>query len=231
MRALLLAAGLGTRLRPLTDTIPKCLVQVRGKPLLGYWFDMLFQGGVERILVNTHYLPDPVREFVANSSWHDRVDLAHEATLLGTAGTVLSNRLWLGRHAFILAHADNLTHFDVPSFIAAHHARPKGTAITMMTFTTDAPESCGIIEEDERGIVVAFHEKVRNPLGNHANAAVYILEPEVVDFIASLGKPIIDFSTEVIPAFLGRISTFHNQGYHRDIGTPESLERARQEFP
>src|SRR5688572_30374554 len=106
MRALLLAGGLGTRLRPLTDRIPKCLVPIHGKPLLEYWLDLLFQGGVETALVNTHYLPEPVRAFVEASHWRDRITLVHEDVLLGTGGTVLRNREFFGGEAFIVAHAD-----------------------------------------------------------------------------------------------------------------------------
>jgi mannose-1-phosphate guanylyltransferase len=78
--------------------------------------------------------------------------------------------------------------------------------------------------------VIRFHEKVTNPPGTRANAAVYIMEPDVVDFIASLGKAFVDLSTEVIPRFLGRITTFHNTDYHRDIGTCDSLRRAEAEY-
>ncbi len=100
-----------------------------------------------------------------------------------------------------------------------------------MTFYTDAPETCDIVDLDERGAVRTFHEKVANPPGNLANAAVYILAPAVMDFIAGLGKEVIDFSMEVLPHFLGRINTFHNGIYHRDIGTIESLMIAQSEYP
>jgi mannose-1-phosphate guanylyltransferase len=102
--------------------------------------------------------------------------------------------------------------------------------MTMMTFDTDAPQTCGIVETDTDDLVVRFHEKVANPPGTRANGAVYIFEPEVIAFIASLGKPIVDLSTEVIPHFLGRIATYHNSGYHRDIGSPESLRAAEREY-
>jgi len=230
MRALLLAAGLGTRLRPLTDRIPKCLVPICGKPLLAYWLDLLLTGGIEKVLVNTHYLPHTVSRFVAASSWCDRVTLVHEDKLLGTGGTVLRNRAFFGNEAFLVAHADNLTRFDIRAFVRRHATRPAGAMITMMTFRTDVPETCGIVEEDERGIVTAFHEKVPNPPGDHANAAVYIFEPGVVSFLESLHKDVIDLSTEVMPAFLGRMVAYHNTQYHRDIGSPESLERAHREF-
>ena len=230
MRALLLAAGFGTRLRPLTDTIPKCLVKIHGKPLLEYWLDLLLPRGIERVLVNTHYLPDAVQNFVTQSAWRDRITLVHEDVILGTGGTVLRNERFFGKAPFIVAHADNLSRFDVNAFVARHASRPPGVAITMMTFETDAPQTCGIIEQDSRGVVVAFHEKVANPPGRLANGAVYIFEPAVVDFLRDLGKEIIDLSTEVIPHFLGRICTFQNTVYHRDIGTLESLAKAEAEF-
>lgn len=230
MRALLLAAGLGTRLRPITDHLPKCLVPIHGKPLLEYWLEMLLPNGIERVLVNTHYLPHSVRELVAGSPRRDSIDMVHEDVLLGTGGTVLKNRDFLAGAPFMVVHADNLTRFDVGAFIGAHAARPAGVDITMMTFDTDMPQSCGIVELDERGIVMGFHEKVARPPSSRANAAVYIFEPSVTDFLASLGKDFIDISTEVLPRYLGRMQAFHNSDYHRDIGTPESLAAAEREF-
>lgn len=230
MRALLLAAGLGTRLRPITDHIPKCLVPIHGKPLLGYWLDMLLPNGVERVLVNTHYLPDAVCKFVAASAWRDSIEIVHEDVLLGTGGTVLRNRDFLGGGSFMVVHADNLSRFDVAAFIRAHEYRPAGVDITMMTFDTDVPQSCGIVELDLRGVVIKFHEKVAKPPSNHANAAVYIFESSVIDFLASLNRAVIDISTEVLPRYLGRMQAFHNADYHRDIGTPESLAIAEREF-
>lgn len=230
MRALLLAAGLGTRLRPLTDTVPKCLIPVRGRPLLDYWLELLVESGVERILVNSHYLPQQVRDFVARSPWKGSVVLVHEDNLLGTGGTVLRNRDYFGTQPFIVAHADNLTRFDVGAFRRRHASRPSGVEITMMTFEADSPSSCGIVEEDARGVVTVFHEKVANPPGNIANAAVYIFETAVVNFMESLGKDVIDLSTEVLPNFLGRICTYRNTDYHRDIGTLESLQKAEVEY-
>lgn len=230
MKALLLAAGLGTRLKPITDRIPKCLVPIHGKPLLAYWLDLLLPNGIEQVLINTHYLPDAVRTFIRNSPWRDKVLLVHEEALLGTGGTILKNREWFSGGPFLLAHADNLTRFDVRAFLYAHARRRAGIDITMMTFDTDAPQSCGIVEQDEHGVVVAFHEKSSAPPGNRANAAVYIFEPTVIEFLASLDKEFIDLSTEVLPKYLGRMQAFHNADYHRDIGTPESLRLAEQEF-
>lgn len=230
MRALLLAAGIGSRLRPITDTVPKCLVKIQGRPLLDYWLDLVFQGGIERVLLNTHWLAPQVQAHVMASPWANRIDQVYEATLLGTGGTVLANRDWFQNQSFLLAHADNLTDFDVAGLIAAHEGRLAGHAITMLGFRTDDPSSCGILELDRQNTVLAFHEKVANPPGNLANGAVYIFEPEVIDAIAALESPVVDLSTEIIPNYLGRILCVETDGYHRDIGNPESLRRANSEF-
>lgn len=230
MKAILLAAGLGTRLRPITDTLPKCLVPIHGRPLLEYWLDLLLESEISEVLVNIHYFPEQVRDFCQQSKWHHRIRLVHETDLLGTGGTVLRNRVFFGRDPILVAHADNLSRFSVKEFLGAHRKRSASTALTMMTFQTDSPESCGIVKLDQRGVVTEFHEKSANPPGNIANGAVYIFEPEVVDFMASLNKSFIDLSTEVIPQFVNRISTFQNAEYHRDIGTPLSLKLAHAEF-
>ena len=232
MRALLLAAGVGSRLRPITLTIPKCLVPIRGKPLLDYWLDALFAGGaVERVLINTHHLADRVEAHVARSPWRERIELVHEAELLGTGGTIKANRAFFGEESFLVAHADNLTEFDPLAFVAAHAGRPAHCAMTLLTFRTDDPRSCGIVELDGSRVVQAFHEKVEDPPDNLANAAVYMMTPEVAQFTAQFAGPFVDLSTEVIPAFVGRILAVETRGYHRDIGNRESLAKAESEFP
>lgn len=230
MRALALAAGRGERLRPLTESVPKCLVPIQGRPLLDYWLALLFGAGIERTLINTHWLADRVVEHVSRSPWRTRIDIVHEPELLGTGGTVLANSSYFGSSPFLLLHADNLAAFDVSRLMRAHAARPADCAITMLAFRTDDPGSCGILELGSEGRVVAFHEKVPDPPGNLANAAVYVIEPEVVAFIAGLGKPFVDFSTEVLPNFVGRMQAIEIDGYLRDIGTPESYRRAQLEF-
>jgi len=221
---------MGTRLRPLTNTTPKCLVPVQGRPLLDYWLELLFNGGIERVLINTHWLSAQVNSHVAGSPWQSRVDMVHEAHLLGTGGTILANRDWFGPGPFLVAHADNLTDFDVSGLIAAHRDRPAGCVMTMLAFRTDDPRSCGILELDAKNVVQAFHEKVANPPGNLANAAVYIFEPEIIAAAARLRKPEVDLSTEVIPGFTGRIFAVETKGYHRDIGSADSLLRANAEY-
>ncbi len=231
MRALLLAAGFGTRLRPLTDHLPKCLVPIHGRPLLDYWLETLLDHGVEKVLINTHYMAPMIQHYLNQTTWIPHITFVHEETLLGTGGTILHNRNFFNDEAFLVAHADNLTKFKLQAFVNQHAARPIETEMTMMVFETPDPQSCGIVSLDSQGVVQAFYEKVVNPPGGLANGAVYILEPSVLEWMASVGKKQIDLSTEVIPHFLGKIFTYHNRLYHRDIGTMKSWIEANHDFP
>ncbi|MDD4601664.1 MAG: nucleotidyltransferase family protein [Negativicutes bacterium] len=231
MRALLLAAGLGTRLQPITDTVPKCLIEIDGKPLLEYWVSMLYKGGVYPLLVNLYHHADKVINYINNSQYREYIMTVLEKELLGTGGTLLKNRDFFGNEPLMLVHADNLSVFDVRSFVNCHLNRPNGCEITMMTFKTSTPHTCGIIQTDEKGCVQDFYEKVTNPPSDMANGAVYIVEPSIFDYLVNLKKEFIDFSTEVIPHYMGRIYTFYNDVYHRDIGTIESYKAACKEFP
>lgn len=229
--ALLLAAGLGSRLAPLTGAVPKCLVPIGGQPLLGHWFDLLGKAGFAPLIVNTHHHAEAVRDFVAASRWRDKVLLRHEGNLLGTGGTLLANRGLLSDGGpFFVAHADNLSRFDVAAFLAAHLTRPAGCLLTMMLFRTPTPESCGIVELDARNVVIAFHEKSRTPPDDLANGAVYMMEPEAFRILEEGGRTAPDISLDLVPRCLGRIFTWRNDVYHRDIGTPESYAAAEREY-
>ncbi len=230
MRALLLSAGLGTRLRPLTRSIPKCIVPINGKPLMDYWLEMLCQGQITPILINLHYLPEKVMDHIGTSPWKSFIKTVKEEELLGTAGKIKKNRAFFGEEPVFMAHSDNLSLFDLNAFVRAHYLRPHHCELTMMTFETDTPKTCGIVELDRDNVVCAFHEKAANPPGNIANGAVYILEPSIFAFLENAGKKVMDFSTEVLPHYMGKINTFHNSQYHRDIGTPESYMKAQHDF-
>lgn len=228
MKALLLAAGLGTRLRPLTLDVPKCLVPINGRPLLEYWLEMIFNAGFGSVLLNLHHLPEKVRLFIENSPYKDRVTLVYEKQLLGTAGTLFHNREFFGNDRILLVHADNFSVFNMDAFVRSHQCRPKGCEMTMMTFRTDSPQSCGIVELDKNNVVQGFHEKVMDPPGELANGAVYLLEPSIFDFLKTIKQDEMDFSKHVLPRFIGKIYTFHNDQYHRDIGTLDSYNKAQE---
>ena len=229
MKALLLCAGVGARLRPVTSLVPKCLVPINGKPLLEYWLENLSAVGIEEFLINTHYLHEQVEEYVKNSKYRDKITLIYEEKLLNTGGTLLANREFFDDEAFMLVHADNLSFCDFKEFIESHEKRNSLCEITMMLFKSDNPSSCGIVELKDN-IVTQFHEKVDNPPSDLANGAVYICEVSLFEFLESLNKKDIDFSNDVLPKFMGRINTYLNSVYHRDIGTPQSYALSQIEI-
>ena len=226
MRALLLAAGLGTRLRPLTNTTPKCLVPIKDQALLDIWLERLTQAGVGSFLINTHYLSDQVESYIAASPYCGQVTLVREEKLLGTAGTLIANLDFFEGQDGLLIHADNYCLANIHDFIQAHRQRPPYCVMTMMTFRSETPESCGIVELDDDGVVAGFHEKVVNPPGDLANGAVYLLSAELIHALATDFYAVSDFSTEVLERLVGRIYTYETKQYFLDIGTPESYEKA-----
>lgn len=228
MRAILLAAGIGSRLRPITDTIPKCLVPINGRPLLDIWFENLSRAGVGPFLVNTHYLAEQVKAHVASGPYRDQVTLVHEPELLGTAGTLIANLDFFQGEDGMLIHADNYCLCDFRAFIRAHQCRPPGCVMTMMTFRTDDPSSCGIVELDEREVVVGFHEKVALPPGNLANGAVYLLSAESLERMEKVMYNVKDFSTEVLQRFMDQIYTYETAEIFLDVGTPEAYAKANK---
>jgi mannose-1-phosphate guanylyltransferase len=230
-RALLLAAGLGTRLRPLTLQTPKCLVSVLGEPLLARWLRQLEAAGCEAVLINTHYLADQVEAFVRDRPRSAlEVRTVYEPELLGTAGTLLANGAFFAEASGLLIHADNAMGGELGGLLATHAARPPECLLTMLTFPSDQPSSCGIVATDGRGVVTAFHEKVADPPGNCANGALYVFDPPFLNFLASMSPPPSDFSTEVIPRLMGRIQSWPTDEPYLDIGTPAALAAAQQLF-
>lgn len=228
MKAILLAAGFGTRLRPLTNTIPKCLVPMNGKPLLQIWLERLTKAGLNNFLINTHYLANRVEDFIGNSSFQNFCTIKHETELLGTAGTLIANLDYIVDEDVMLIHADNFCLANFSEFIEAHLNRPSGCLLTMMIFKTSTPESCGIVKLDEAKRVVEFHEKVKNPPSDLANGAIYILSSELIQLFKSEYKDTTDFSTEVIPQLMGKIYTYKTDNVFVDIGTPEAYAEANK---
>ena len=229
MRAMLLAAGLGTRLRPLTENTPKCLVPIKGQPLLGIWLERLTKAGITPFLINTHYMSSQVTDFIKNGPYSNQVTLVNELELQGTAGTLIKNLAFFKNEDGLLIHADNYCLADLASFQQAHRDRPKECLMTMMTFRTNDPSSCGIVDLDERGVVIDFHEKNASSLGDLANGAVYILSSELLkkledDFFAAK-----DFSIEVLNHFKGFIYTYETSEIFLDIGTPEKYNQANKQ--
>src|ERR1035437_8470402 len=182
MKAFLLAAGLGTRLRPLTDHTPKCLLPIRSRPLLSIWLSFLSENGIDEVLINTHYLAEKVRAWAAKENTPVRIHLVHEPELLGSAGTVLRNWEFVeGEESFFIFYADNLVRFDLSEIVSFHqtHSGP----LTIALFETSRPEQCGIIGLDPSGRILEFMEKPSQPKSNLANAGIYIARPSLRDYL------------------------------------------------
>ena len=224
MKAILLAAGYGTRLRPITDTTPKCLIPIGREPLLSIWLENIVRSSVSEVIVNTHYLHELVESHVRNSKFSKYVTISHETNLLGTAGTVIANRDFIGDDDCLLIHADNFTNTDLSKLIELHNSRPVVCEMSMLTFRTTTPESCGIVEIDKDNIVCEFYEKSSQDHGDLASGAVYALSNQLLRQLKSEK----DFSTEVIPHLMGKILAVESDGFFVDIGTPASLQYAEE---
>jgi mannose-1-phosphate guanylyltransferase len=228
VKAFLLAAGCGTRLRPLTDTLPKCLVLIAGKPLLLHWFQALADAGVSDVLVNTHYLASLV-EAVAES-WRGplRVTLSHEPELLGSGGTLVANRQFVaGQHDFLIVYADNLTNAPLRPLWDAH--QQSGAVLTTYVYETSKPREKGIcVLEPASDRIVGFEEKPLQPSSNIANAGIAVARHDIFDSMPA--TPPIDLSRDVMPALVGRMQAVRTTAYIRDIGSLADYEAARAEW-
>ena len=226
----MLAAGLGTRLRPLTDRVTKCLVPINGRPLLDYWVECLVDAGVTEARVNTHSHPEQVRAYLekVNASGRLCFTESFEPALLGSAGTIAANAdLADGSDDVIIIYADNFSDVDLTRMLAFH--RGHGDPFTMLLFRAPDPRACGIAEIDGLGKVISFVEKPAEPKSDLANGGVYIVTAEAYREIAALKA--FDIGFEVLPRFVGRMRGWPWEGYHLDIGTHEALARARRDAP
>lgn len=226
MKAILLAAGLGTRLSPLTDTVPKCLVPINGTPILELWLEKLFVAGIKRVLINAHYLQDLVTAYLDTSKYREFIELVYEPTLLGTAGTLLNNLSFLNQQDSLFMHGDNYTTANIKDFIEAHKNRPAHCLITMMVFKTIDPSSCGMLEIDAEGVVIGYEEKPRNSSSVWANGAVFILSKEFLGIVQREYRNAHDFSREILPNFIGRIYTHSAGDVFIDVGSPRTYQEA-----
>ncbi len=228
MKAFLLAAGLGTRLRPLTNSIPKCLVPIAGKPLLQWWFELLELHHVDEVLINLHYFSDRVREFAESYKGNLKIRLFHEETLLGSAGTLAANKEFVkDEKSFLILYADNLTNFNLSEFAKFHES--KNVPFSMALFRAANPTACGIAELNNENIIVEFVEKPKEPKSDLANAGIYIAAPEVLDLIPDLD--LADIGFHLLPQLQGKMAGMEIKDYLIDIGTLESLAKAEKDWP
>jgi mannose-1-phosphate guanylyltransferase len=239
VRAILLAAGKGTRLKPFTDTVPKCLMPIHGKTLLEIWLDLFEKYGISDVLINTHHHSAKVEGFIEDIIKHRRIKIitSHERELLGSGGTVFANRDFVAdTDDFIIAYADNLTDINLDKMIDSHRLfRSKGGIITIGLFRAPDPTSCGIVVFDEENRILDFTEKPINPKSNLANCGIYISTQEIFNYLdICMDKKkngVLDFGFHVLPELAGKMFGYEIKGYLRDIGTSNSYHKALEEWP
>ena len=159
-KALILAGGVGSRLRPVTDAIPKCLVPIGDRNLLDYWIDCLVESGISEARINSHAHAERVREYIksVNSTGRLRLEESYEPELLGSAGTVTANADFADfADEIVIIYADNLSDIDLRPLLTFH--RQHGDPLTMVLFRAPNPRACGIADLDGDGRIISFVEK------------------------------------------------------------------------
>src|ERR1700684_2866847 len=221
MRAMVLAAGLGTRLRPLTYEITKPMVPVLDRPVMAHILDLLDRHGFEQVIANLHYFPETIREHFG-----DRLEYRYEPELLGTAGGVRACADFFGDEPFLVISGDALTDIDLGSFLARHHA--SGGIATLAVKRVADTREFGVVLHDREGRITGFQEKPspEEALSDLGNCGIYIFDPRVFDYFPE--RPFVDWAQDVFPALLENDVPFHIHEvgeYWNDVG---SLGELRQ---
>lgn len=225
-KCILLAAGLGTRLRPITNNTPKCLVEIHGKPLLEHWLILLHKHGITNVLINTHHLSEQISSYIETLDTPLEVILSYEKDLLGSLGTITSNKnFYKDEECILVANADNLTNINLTKFIKCHFSHNFDATITLME--TINPRECGIVEMGNNNEIINYQEKPINPENNIANAGVYLFNSSIFKNLgARVGSS--DIGHDLLPNLIGRSYGYLLDEFIIDIGTKSSLDKARK---
>jgi len=228
MKAFLLAAGNGTRLRPLTDKVPKCLLPVRGVPLLEIWLNNCKVAGITDVMVNAHAHKEAIRHFATEQTTGVRLIVSEETELLGSAGTLAENREFVaGEKSFLVLYADVLTNVDLLRMLTFH--QQKHLAATLGIYQVPDPTRCGIVTMDENAVISDFVEKPTRPASNWAFSGVMVAGPELFDFLPDQ-RP-ADLGFDVLPRMVGKMAAYPISEYLLDIGTISNYEHAQRSWP
>lgn len=228
MKAFLLAAGHGTRLRPITDTIPKCLVPIRGEPLLKIWLDLCASFGVDEVLINVHAQQHIVQEFLQQHESPVRVTISEEKELLGSAGTIRAHRDWVARdESFWVFYADVLNCVNLGRMLTFHQERR--AAATIGVYRVPDPSRCGVVSVDAQGMVSDFVEKPARPTGNLVFSGIMVATPEFIHAIPEHHP--VDIGSHVLPLLVGRMAAYEIKEYLLDIGTMTNYQAAQSTWP
>lgn len=232
MKAFILAAGLGTRLRALGLDVPKVMVPIGDKPLLQHHFEWFRRQGITEFVVNLHYLPDKITGYFGDGrAFGVQITYSHEPEILGTAGGVKKMQAHLHDAPFLVVYGDNLVRIELAPLLAMH--RERQAIATIALFASPEPWTGGVVETDPTGRVTAFREKPDRATitTNLINAGIYVLDPAIFDCIPA--GQFCDFGRDVFPRLLAAgkpVYAMKPLAYIQDIGTPERLAQARHDY-
>ena len=223
VRAYLMAAGLGTRLYPLTGLTSKPMVPILNRPVMEHLLCLLRGHGITEIAANLHYHPDKITSYFGQGD-DLGVDLRYnlEEQLMGTAGGADAFRDFLGDSTFLVMSGDGLTDVDLTAFLAAH--RRHGGAATLAVKEVDDPSLYGVVVHDQHDRITGFQEKPAREaaLSRLCNCGIYAFEPRIFDYIEP--GAFVDWATDVFPALLRDGLPFHVwrlESYWNDVGNIE----------
>ena len=223
---MILAGGYGTRLGETTKSTPKALIEIGGVPVIDRNIHKLIEIGITEITINTHFLSKMVKDHLTMKFPELDLRIVYEPKLLGTAGTLRHNIDWLAKDDFIVMHGDNYFQDSLKELLRSHKEANDGRTATMLTFESEDPQNCGVVELDKMGFILHFHEKSNTPPTNVANAAIYVFSKETRQTILNLSKNETDISCDLIPRLKRKMKTVKCLGQFIDIGTLENLKKA-----
>ncbi|MDI9598780.1 MAG: sugar phosphate nucleotidyltransferase [Acidobacteriota bacterium] len=221
MRAVVMAGGEGTRLRPLTSNQPKPMVSLCGKPCMEYIVELLKRHGIDETLVTLMFLPKAIRDYFGDGSTLGvSMRYSVEQTPAGTAGSVKLAEDELREGTFVVISGDALTDFDLRDMVRAHERN--GAMVTIALKRVENPLEFGVVVVNEEGRIQRFLEKPTwgQVFSDTVNTGIYLLEPEVLDHIPADTK--YDFSQELFPKLLKMGAPLYGhvaEGYWQDIGS------------
>lgn len=225
MKAVVLVGGEGTRLRPLTETMPKPLLPLVDRPILDHVLDHLVAHGVREVIMSSPYLEETFHPFIDARGGAPRITWITEREPLGTGGAVVSALDHLDDDAFFALNGDILTDLDLTSMLESHRAR--GAAATIALHHVEDARAFGLVVTDPTARVAEFREKPADPIAGDINAGTYVLEPSALR--AWSPGTYLWLEGEVFPALIGSGSSvygFDAGAYWLDLGTPEQYLRA-----
>lgn len=229
---MILAAGKGTRLRPLTDTVPKPLLDVAGRPMIALPLDLLRQAGIDEVIINLHHLGNQIRSALGDGSRYGvQITYSEEDPILDTGGAIAAARPFLEGDTFVVLNADTAIDLALPAVIDFHRAH--GALATMVLRPDPQAARYGIIEIDATQRIrriLGFPPAVAEPLTALMFAGVHVFDPRVFTYMEA---GIYSITRDVYPRLLGAgepLFGYVHHGYWRVLDTPDDLAAGRCEL-